>query len=150
MGNYCFPLTDHHYNLHSILALLVTISAKSLKHSSSASYVNINWSHPFEHVHQPDLLGDEALCLRSDEQDTVAVEFSEVLNDPVSYWSEVRSLCFVWHDREFIICISLEVKRYPFCIWCLVLITLVYKSNPPPKPWWPILWPPSTSWSLKN
>lgn len=63
----------------------MTISPKSLKHSSSTSCVNINWSYPFEHVQQLDLL-DGANGLRSVELDTVAAEFSEVLNDPlVSY-----------------------------------------------------------------
>lgn len=67
---------------HAILVLFVTISAKSLKHCSSASCVNINWSYPFEHVQQLDLL-IEASGLSSDELDTVAAEFSEVLNDPL-------------------------------------------------------------------
>lgn len=67
---------------HAILVLLVTISPKSLKHSSSASCVKINWSYPFEHVQQLDLLSG-ANGLLSDELDTVAAEFSEKLNDPL-------------------------------------------------------------------
>lgn len=64
----------------------MTITAISLKQSSSASCVNINWSYPSEHVLQPYLLNPEVEGLLSDELDFFAEEFSEEPNDPlVSY-----------------------------------------------------------------
>lgn len=71
------PLTDHLYNA-SFWPFACHIGAKSLKQSSSASFVGVKWSYPFVHVLQL-LLDSEAAGLPS--VDTVAVEFED-LNDP--------------------------------------------------------------------
>lgn len=66
--------------------MFVTISAISLKHSSSSSCVNRNWSYSPEYVLQLHLLPSEVECLRSGEVDAVAAEISEMDNDAaVSY-----------------------------------------------------------------
>jgi len=77
MGNLVFLLPITIIISHAILVLFVIISAKSLKHSSSASCVNRNWSYPFERIQQLDPLDSEAVCLLPGELDSVAVEFSE-------------------------------------------------------------------------